>query len=323
MRVAQVSKFGGPEVLVTAEAAEPVAGDGEVVIEVAYVDTIFVETQVRSGWGGEFFPVEPPYVTGSGVAGMVREVGAGVDPGWLGRRVASSEGFTGGSAERVARAVATLTAVPDEVSLRDAAALVTDSITALGLVELTAVKPGERVLILGASGGMGTLAVQLAHARDAQVVAVARGERKLALVRELGADATVDGADENWPERAREVLGAAGADVVLDGVGGAFGARALPLVADGGRLSLHGAPTGDFADIDPAQAERRGITVYGIGEMQFGPQDQLRLREAAYEEAAAGRLRPVVGEAFPLDRAAEAHAAIEGRALVGKVLLEV
>ncbi|WP_156727465.1 zinc-binding dehydrogenase [Streptomyces apocyni] len=322
MRVAQVSKFGGPEVLVTADVAEPVVAPGEVLIDVAFVDTIFVETQVRNGWGGEFFPVELPYVTGSGVAGTVREVGAGVDPGWVGRRVASSDGFTGGSAERVVRAADTLTAVPDGLSPRDAAALVTDSITALGLIELTAVKPGERVLILGASGGMGTLAVQLAHARGARVVAVARGERKRALVRELGADATVDGADADWPERAREALGASGADVVLDGVGGAFGARALPLVADGGRLSLHGAPTGDFADIDAAEAERRGITVYGIGDMRFAPEEQQRLRAAAYEEAAAGHLRPVIGEVFPLERAAKAHAAIEARTLVGKVLLE-
>ncbi|MFC7309419.1 zinc-binding dehydrogenase [Streptomyces monticola] len=323
MRVAQVTKFGGPEVLVTAEAQEPVAGPGEVVIDVAYVDTIFVETQVRGGWGREIFAVEPPYVTGNGVSGTVHEVGTGVDSGWVGRRVASADGFAGGSAERVPRAVETLTPVPDGLGLRDAAALMTDGVTAVGLIGSTGVADGEQVLILGASGGMGTLLVQLAKARGARVVAVARGERKLALVRELGADATVDATYDDWPQQAREALGGRGAEVVLDGVGGELGARAFALTADGGRFSAHGAPTGDFAAVDTAEAQRRGITLFGIGELQFPPEQRVKLRDEAYAEAAAGRLRPVVGETFALDEAAAAHAAIEGRGLVGKVLLKV
>ncbi|MDG4858898.1 zinc-binding dehydrogenase [Streptomyces sp. T-3] len=323
MRVAQVTKFGGPEVIRTVEAPDPAAGPGEVVIDVAYVDTIFVETQVRSGWGEEYFPVEPPYVPGNGISGTVREVGEGVDEAWIGRRVVSSSGFTGGSAERVARAVDTLTPVPDGLELRDAAALMTDATTALGLLDVTGVKPGEKVLLLGSSGGMGTLLVQLLHAHGAQVVAVARGERKLALVRELGADHAVDASHADWPERAREALGEGGADVVLDGVGGRLGTAAFPLAAEGGRFSAHGAPTGGFAPLDAAEAERRGITLLGIGDLQFSPEEQRELRVRAYAEAAAGRLRPVVGEVFPLDRTADAHAAIEARTLLGKVLLEV
>ncbi|WP_327355183.1 zinc-binding dehydrogenase [Streptomyces sp. NBC_01304] len=323
MRVAQVTKFGGPEVIETIEAPDPVAGPGEVVIDVAYVDTIFVETQIRSGWGQEYFPVEPPYVPGNGVAGTVREVGEGVDEAWIGRCVVSSSGFTGGSAERVARAVDTLTPVPAGLELRDAAALMTDAVTALGLLDVTGVEPGEKVLLLGASGGMGTLLVQLLHARGAEVVAVARGEHKLALVRELGADHAIDATYEDWPEQARKALGGGGADVVLDGVGGRLGTAAFPLAADGGRFSAHGAPTGGFAPLDQAEAERRGITLLGIGNLQFDPEDQRHLRVRAYAQAAEGRLRPIIGEAFPLDRTADAHTAIEARTLLGKVLLAV
>ncbi|MET8167847.1 zinc-binding dehydrogenase [Streptomyces sp. NPDC005329] len=347
MRAAQVKAFGGPEVLATVELPDPVPGPGELLIEVAHADTIFVETQVRAGLFRAYFPVEPPYVPGGGVAGTVTAVGAGVDGGWVGRRVTS---FVAGSyAERVTVPATAPTPVPDGVDLRTAAALVHDGVTAAGLLERTAVAPGDRVLILGASGGMGTLLVQLARARGARVVAAARGARKSALVRELGADAVVDVSERDWADRAREALGrptptratetaragaagssaatettgatGAAADVVLDGVGGELGLSAFSLTADGGRFSAHGAPSGGFATVDAAEAERRGVTLFGIGDLQFGEAEARRMSAHVLAEAAAGRLRPVIGAQFPLTEAAAAHAAIEGRELVGKVVL--
>lgn len=323
MRVALAQEFGGPEVLVAAERPDPVAGPGEVLVDVAYVDTIFVETQVRTGAFSEVFPVQVPYVPGGGIAGTVRTVGEGVDASWEGRRVIASLGFSGGYAERATVAAELLVPVPDPLGLREAAALVHDGVTALALLGSTAVKPGERVLVLGASGGMGTLLVQLAHAAGAHVVAVARGERKTALVRELGADTVVDGAASDWVEQTRSALADAGgpADVVLDGVGGQVGLAAVALVADGGRFSAHGAPTGGFAPVDPQEAARRSITLLGIGDVQLSDAEHVRLAGLALAEAAAGRLRPVIGEVFPLADAARAHAAIEGRGLLGKALL--
>ncbi|MFF4254046.1 zinc-binding dehydrogenase [Streptomyces sp. NPDC001663] len=319
MRAAQVKEFGGPEVLVPAELPDPVPGPGEVLIDVAYADTIFVETQVRSGWGRDYFPVTPPYVPGGGVSGTVTAVGPEVPEHWLGRRVTS---FVQGSyASRAVAGVSGLTAVPEDLDLLTAAALVHDGVTAAGLMELTGVAAGERVLVLGASGGMGTLLVQLARGRGARVVGVARGAEKLTLVRELGASAVVDASDADWVARAREALGGA-ADVVLDGVGGELGAAAFALTADGGRFSAHGAPTGGFAALDGREAERRGIRVFGIGDVQFDAAERRRLASYALEEAAAGNLRAVVGEVFALERAGRAHAAVESRRLVGKVLLE-
>lgn len=247
MRAVQLKEFGGPEVLIPAEHPDPVPGPGEVVIDVAYVDTIFVETQIRAGRGRDHFPVTPPYVPGGGVSGVVRVVGAGVPAEWLGRRVSSF--VTGSCAERAVAPVSALTAVPDPLDLLPAAALVHDGVTALGLLGLTALGETDRVLALGASGGMGTLLVQPTQARGARVIAVARGEEKLALVRELGGGrggrrhpGRLGGVRP--PRTRREIEGA---DVVLDGVGGALGAAALSLTADGGRFSAHGAASGGFA----------------------------------------------------------------------------
>jgi NADPH2:quinone reductase len=321
MRAAQVQEFGGPEVLVPVVLPDPVPGPGEVLIDVAYIDTIFVETQLRTGWGREFFPATPPYVPGGGVAGVVAELGPGVPEEWRGRRVTAY--VQDGYASRAVAAASALTVVPDGLDLLPAAALVHDGVTAAGILELTAVAPGDRVLILGASGGMGTLLVQLAHSRDALVVGLARGTEKLALVRELGADATVDVSAPDWPERARAALGGAAADVVLDGVGGQLGATALALTADGGRFSAHGAPSGTFATLDTQEAAHRDIKLFGIADVQFPPADLRRLTSYTFAEAVAGRLRPVIGEVFELARAGDAHAVIEGRGVVGKVVLKV
>lgn len=319
MRAVQVKEFGGPEVLVPVEMPDPEPAAGEVVIDVAYADTLFVETQVRSGWGREYFDVTPPYVPGGGVSGTVTETGPGVPAEWLGRRVVSH--VRGSYASRAPASVSALTVVPEGVDLLTAAALVHDGVTGAGLIERTGIARGERVLLLGASGGMGTLLVQLAAARGARVVGLARGAEKTSLVRELGALTAIDISAGDWVTRAREALGGA-ADVVLDGVGGELGASAFPLTADGGRFSAHGAPSGAFAPIDAQEAADRGITLFGIGDVQFEPTDLRRLAAYALAEAAGGRLRAVIGEVFPLERASEAHMGVEQRGVVGKVLLE-
>ncbi|MEV8529888.1 zinc-binding dehydrogenase [Streptomyces sp. NPDC052000] len=322
MRVAQVREFGGPEVLVAVEVPDPVAGTGEVVVEVDHIDTLFVQTQIRAGNFGQYFDVTPPYVPSGGVSGKVTAAGPGADPAWLGRRVAVS-GRADSYAEFLAVPADHLSPVPDGVGAREAAALVHDGVTALALLDTTALKPGESVLITGASGGMGTLLVQFARALGARVVGVARGPEKTALVRELGADHVIDAADPEWGQRARAVLGDGGAALVLDGVGGQLGLTAFSLTADGGRFSAHGAPTGTgFAAADPDEARRRDVTLLGIRDVQLTPQRRTELLGRVLADAAAGRLRPVIGEVFPLERAAEAHAAIEGRGLVGKVLLK-
>jgi NADPH:quinone reductase len=321
MQAVMVEQFGAPEVLVTRETPDPVVGPGEVVIDVVAADVLWVETVIRQGDADEYFDVSPPYVPGNGVAGRVRTVGEGVDPAWVGREVVAHTGERGGYAEQAVASVDEVSEVPDGLDLREAAALLADGPTALALAEGMRIGDRDRVLVVGASGGLGILSVQLAGARAARVVAVARDRRKLARIRELGAGAVIDSDAADWIARARTALGGEGADVILDNIGGQVGEAAFAAIAPGGRFSAHGAPGGGFAEIDPAEADRRGVTVHGIEHVQVSSAELKRLTEQALAEAAAGRLRPVIGQTFPLSQAAEAHAAIEGRSVFGKTLL--
>lgn len=166
MRVVTVTRFGGPEALVVGEAPDPVAGLGQVVVGVSVVDVLFLETQLRSGWGREYFDLEPPYVPGTGVAGQVISVGEGVDPGWVGRRVAAvTDG--GGYAERVVIMAEDVVVVPDGLGLREAAALLQVGPAALSLIDAAEITPGDRVLVTAAAGGLGSLLVQLASSAGA------------------------------------------------------------------------------------------------------------------------------------------------------------
>lgn len=321
MRVVQVSQFGGPDVLVLADAPDPDADADEVLVAVAVAGITFVETEIRAGSDRWHAPPGLPYVPGGLVAGVVRSVGAGVDPGWIGRRVLAETGQTGGFAERAVTAVDDVIPMPDGLAFTDAAALHTDGSTALGLVEHARVRAGEWVLVEAAAGGVGTLLVQLARNAGARVIGAARGQRKLDLISELGADAVVDYSAPDWTSQVLEVTHGAGPDLVFDGVGGAIGRAAFSVTADGGRFSIHGASSGNVTEPEPDDAHRRGIAVIGIEQLYgFGP----RMHEWAARvmaEAVSGRIRPVVGQAFPLARAADAHAAIEARAVIGKTLL--
>ncbi|MEU1281283.1 zinc-binding dehydrogenase [Streptomyces sp. NPDC005805] len=210
MRAIQVREFGGPEVLVLGEVPAPVAGPGQAVVGLEAADVIYLDTLLRGGWGGDWFPVRPPYVPGGGGAGRVLSVGEGVDPAWVGRRVVARG--EGGYAERMAVAADGMVAVPEGVGPAEAAALVHDGVTALTLAGDAEIRPGERVLVAAAAGGAGSLLVQLARDAGARVVAAARGERKLALARELGAETVVDYTREDWPRLVREETGRCPAD---------------------------------------------------------------------------------------------------------------
>ncbi|MDF9813948.1 NADPH2:quinone reductase [Streptomyces sp. SPB162] len=286
MRAVQVTRFGGPEVLVAVSLPDPVAGPGEVVVGVEAADVILFEARIRAGLARDFVPVRPPYVPGGAVAGRVLSVGEGVRSGWIGRAVAARVGDRGGYAERALVAADALVAVPDGLGSREAAALVHDGTTALGLADGARTKPGEWVLVTGAGGGLGILMVQLALAAGERVVAAARGRRKLDLLAELGAHAVVDYSLPGWEERVREATGGAGPDMVYDGVGGGIGRAAFEMTAAGGQFSAHGAAAGGFAPIDAEDARRREVTLRGIEQVQFAPD---AAPTAAAERAGGGR----------------------------------
>jgi NADPH:quinone reductase len=322
MVVIEAGAFGGPEVLTARAAPDPVPGAGQVVVRARAADVLFVDTLIRSGAAAGFFPIRPPYVPGNGVSGHVTATGEGVDPSWAGRAVAARTGEAGGRggyAEQALARAGDLIPVPGGLGLAEAAALLHDGATAENLLERVAARPGEFVLVTAAAGGMGVLLVQLARAAGARVIGAARGQRKLDLVREAGAELAVDYAEPGWPKQVLERTGGRGADVVFDGAGGRLGGAAFGVTARGGWFSAHGVSDGGFAAIPADEAARRGITVHPIPE--YEPAGFRRGAATAMAEAAAGRITPVIGQTFPLQRAADAHAALESRSTIGKTLL--
>jgi NADPH:quinone reductase len=232
--------------------------------------------------------------------------------------VASLNG-TGGYAERVVAPAARLIEVPDGVALRDAVALLADGRTALALADRAGLSSGDTVLIEAAAGGVGTLLVQIARNAGARVVALAGRPRKLAIARDLGADLAVDYRLEGWEQQVRDAVGEV--DVVFDGVGGDIGLAAFGLLAAGGRFCPFGMASGSFAPVTPELARARQVILRAGA--AASPEELAALARTALAEAAAGRLRPVIGQEFELAAAAHAHAAIEARTTVGKTLLTV
>jgi NADPH:quinone reductase len=320
MRAVVMREFGPPQVLQPAESAEVTAGPGGVIIDVEICGVTFVETQIRAGRPPrrEMLPALPA-ILGNGVGGTVAAAGAGVDATLIGRRVVTSLNGTGGYAQRAAADSRQLVEVPDGVALRDAVALLADGRTALSLVRRARAEAGDTVLVEAAAGGVGTLLVQLARNVGARVVALAGQQRKLALASQLGADVAVDYSVADWPERVREAVGSV--DVVFDGVGGDVGRAAFGLLGPGGRFCPFGMASGNFAPVTPDLAAKHKVTVSQGAPMS--PAEHAALVHAALAEAAAGRIRPVIGQELELERAADAHAAIETRATIGKTLLTV
>jgi NADPH2:quinone reductase len=318
MRAVVMREFGSPEVLRVAEVPDPEPGPGQVAIDVEFASVTFVETQVRAGRppNPRMLP-ELPAILGNGVGGTVRAVGQEVPGGLLGRRVIASLTGTGGYAERAVIAAGRVIEVPAEVPLRDAAALLADGRTAVGLSRRAAIRAGDTVVVEAAAGGVGTLLVQLARNAGARVVALASDERKLAVAAGLGADLTISYASADWAAAVREAAG--GADVVFDGVGGQTGITAFELLRPGGRFVPFGMASGTFATVPEGVARQRRVAV-----LPAAPPTAYEMREytdAALAEAAAGRLRPVIGQVYGLADAARAHEAIESRQTIGKTLL--
>jgi NADPH:quinone reductase len=316
VRAIVIAEFGPPDVLKASDVPAPVVSDGHVLIDVEVVNVTFVETQIRGGRApvAAMLP-ELPTIPGNGVGGVVAECGTGIDPGWIGKRVVSSTGGTGAYAERVAVPASALLDVPDGLAMRDAVALLADGRTALGLLARAEVRTEEAVLVEAAGGGVGSLLVQLAADAGARVIAAAGGERKLELAQELGASQTVDYTRPRWTSSID------GVDVVFDGVGGEVGRAAFELLRPGGRHCAFGMASGSFVRVDEGEARAREVRL--VRGAAPSSEELAALTREALRRGASGRLRPIIGQMFPLERAADAHRAIEARTTIGKTLLLV
>jgi NADPH2:quinone reductase len=215
-----------------------------------------------------------------------------------------------------------MVAVPDGVDIDVATALLHAGATALGLAASIGIAADERVLVMGAAGGLGALLVQLALASGARIIGAARGEAKLAMIRDLGAEA-VDYSEPGWGKRVAELTGDTGPDVVFDGVGGDLGREAFQVIAAGGRFSAHGAPERGLrgnrsTGRGPPSSDRQGNRAGSVPARRTRRGGSSRLGRASRWPDPA-----VIGHRFPLEQAAAAHAAMEARSVVGKTLLMV
>ncbi|WP_344864279.1 zinc-binding dehydrogenase [Amycolatopsis ultiminotia] len=295
-------------------------GEGQALVQVETSGVTFVETQVRAGNGTIPAHRPPlPVVLGNGVGGMVVTVGENVDPSWLGARVVTALGGNGGYAELAVADVTELIRVPEPLGIAEATALLSDGRTALGLVRAAQPQPGEWALVEAAAGGVGGLLVQLLHDAGARVIGAAGSSAKREKAVALGAEAALDYTAADWTRHVLDSTGGAGVDLAFDGIGGRIGQQAVTVLRDDGRIATYGMAAGTLTELDET-AHERGIHTIGFGTPP-APETPYQLATDAIDLAAQGRLHPTIGQTFPLDDAADAHAAIEARATTGKTLL--
>jgi NADPH:quinone reductase len=318
VRAIVLHEFGPAANLRYEEAADPAPGDGQVRIAVAAAGVHLVDTIIRRGVDHGPYP-QPrlPAIPGREVAGVVDAIGDGVGEQWLGRRVVAHLGqASAGYAELAVREVDAVHELPDHVAPDTAVAMIGTGRTTMAILEVAQITADDVVLVTAAAGGIGSLLIQAAGAAGARVIGAAGGPEKVAHVRALGADLAVDYTEPGWTEAVGDVT------VALDGVGGELGRGALERLATGGRLIVFGGASGAPIPFDVGDLYRRGLTVSAaIGPRILNRPGGIReLEERALAAAADGMLTPALHH-FPLAEAAAAHAAIENRATIGKVVL--
>ncbi len=312
MRAAAIDRSGGPEVVTIHTLPVPAINAGEVLIAVHSSGLAGWDADMRDGWSPTGRPLRFPLVLGTDGSGTVAAVGAGVRRLRVGDRVYASSFETGGGfhAEYVAVAAEHAARVPSGLDLKRAGAIPLTGLTALQGMDAVHLKRGESVIVHGASGGVGTLAIQFAKRRGARVLASASGEDGVALARRLGADAAVDGRHGDIAAAAGK-FAPDGVDVVLAFAGGDALERCLDCLAPGGRL---GYPNG----VEPEPKKRRGLDVITFDGV-VGVQEFARLNRAIE----AAKLKVPIGGTYPLEEAARAHERLAEGHVLGKIVLRI
>ncbi|GAA5117894.1 quinone oxidoreductase family protein [Pseudonocardia adelaidensis] len=321
MRAIQISSAGGPDVLTPTELADPVAGPGTLLVEVAAAGVNFIDTYQREG----IYPMSLPYVPGLEGAGRVRAVGEAVTGFAVGDRVAWSENL-GSYAQLAAVSADKAVPVPDALSDEVAAAALLQGMTAHCLVtDCHAVQPGEDVLVHAAAGGLGLMLTQLATARGGRVIGTVSTPEKEELARGAGAAEVIRYTEvDDVAAAVREVTGGAGVHVAYDSVGASTFDASLAALRRRGLLVLCGASSGPVPPLDPQRLNAAG-SVYLTRPKLFdfvATREELTARAAAvYSAVADGTLDVRIGHRYPLDQARTAHEDLQGRRTTGKLLL--
>ncbi|MGW2092787.1 zinc-dependent alcohol dehydrogenase family protein [Promicromonospora sukumoe] len=319
MRAVTIERFGDPSGMAVGDAAAPVPGPGQVVIQTEAIGVGGVDAVIRrgtlSGWG-----FEPGLVPGSEVAGTVTAVGDGVDGSWVGRRVWAFTGTSGGYVEQAVARLDDVVPLPEDLSPVDAVTLGSSAPVAHFALAHVHLAPGESVLVRGAAGSIGIAAVELAARGGAGAVAVTtssaeRGER----LRELGATHVLDRSGDGDPDAP------AAYDVIVDIVGGPGTPDFIDRLAPNGRLVVVGAiagmPPTDFGArlLGGAFQQSRTLATFSLDTV---PRPALAaVRAAQFADAARGDLHAVVHDVLPLDQAADAHRQMDAGTVFGRIVL--
>ena len=321
MKAVEITRAGGPEVLVLGQRPQPVAGHGQVLIRVAYAGVNRPDALQRAGLYAP--PPGASDLPGLECSGVIESVGPGVSLAVGDQVCALLPG--GGYAEYVVTPAAHCLPIPDGLSLKQAACLAETFFTVWSNVFMRGgLQGGERFLVHGGSSGIGTTAIQLAHVFGARVFATAGDDVKCAACIALGAEQAINYKTTDFVE----VMNAAGgANVILDMVGGPYMARNISALADEGRLVQIAFLQGPKAELNMAPFMMRRLTWTGS---TLRPQSDLakariadQLRAHVWPLLAAGKVAPVIDSEYALADASLAHARMESSAHIGKIVLRV
>lgn len=322
MKAVLCEEFGPPASLVVKEIEAPVAGPGEVVVDVRAAALNFFDTLIIQG-KYQYRP-QMPFSPGAEMAGVVASVGEGVERVKPGDRVAAYTKF-GCCREQVLLAEDDVIPVPDGVSFEQAAGLmVTYGTTMHALRGRANLQAGETIAVLGASGGVGQAAVEIAKIMGARVIACASSPEKLDFAKKFGADETVNYAEEDLKNRLKELTDGNGVDVVYDPVGGDHAEQALRATGWRGRFLVIGFASGEIPKIPLNLALLKGCDILGV----FWGESIIREPEEHWEDVSQlmewvreGKLNPHIHAVYPLDRTTDALEELAQRKALGKVIV--
>lgn len=317
MKAIRVNELGGADKLTLEDVEKPTPKADEVLVKVAAAGINYADTMMRAG--NYLTKPDLPFTLGYEAAGTIEELGENVTNLKVGQRVLATTS-SGGYAEFATAKAATILPLPDELGFSEANALLVQGLTALGLLNGT--KSGDSILIHAAAGGVGTLLVQLAKHKGLKVIGTASSEQKLQMVADLGADFAINYSEDDWTDEVLKATDGKGVDWIIEMVGGDIVAKNLKVLAKHGTMWVYGSASGEDFKVSVLSLMAKNHTIHGYWLMNESVQNRIAFTKELLEHLGAGRLKIQVTE-FPLEKAKEAHEAIENRKTTGKVVLTI
>lgn len=318
MKAIRVHEFGGPEVMLLEDVPDPTAGPGQVVIRVNAIGVNPVDAYIRSGQ----YPLKPslPYTPGMDAAGVVESIDEGVTRVAIGDSVYVAGTISGAYAQQALCDESQAHRLPPQITFEQGAAVGVPYATAhRALFHRARARSGEVVLVHGATGGVGTAAVQLAYAAGMTVIATGGTEKGRSKVAEQGAHHVLDHHAPDYLDRVVAITDGAGVDVILEMLANLNLGKDLGILAKYGRVVVIGSR--GKVEIDPRSTMTRDLSILGMSLMNTSEEDRATIHAALVAGLENGSLKPIVGKEMPLAEAARAHEAVMQPGAFGKIVL--